>query len=74
VLQRSPGRNGFAADLSQRLNAFSPLPFDAAMDAQGIYGAHWVNLADKLTCFVNDLMHYLMVSFAFARELIVIEL
>jgi hypothetical protein len=30
------------------MDAFSPLPFNAAVDAQGIYGAHKVNLADTL--------------------------
>jgi hypothetical protein len=46
---RSLGRgNNVAEDLSQRVDVFGPLPFDAAIDAQWIYGAHWVNLAD--TC------------------------
>jgi hypothetical protein len=27
-------------DLSQRISAFSPLPFNAAVDAQRIYGTH----------------------------------
>ena len=41
VLQRSLGRNNnLAVDLSERLDAFSPLLFDAAMDAQWIHGAH----------------------------------
>jgi hypothetical protein len=48
ALQRSLGRNNnLAVDLSWRLNAFSPLPFNPAMDAQRIYGAHWVNLTDR---------------------------
>jgi len=35
ALQRSLSRyNNLAADLSQRLNAFSPLPFNPAMEAQ----------------------------------------
>ena len=47
ALQRSRGHgDNQAADLSWRLNSFSPLPFNAAMDAQRIYRAHWVNLAD----------------------------
>ena len=33
-----------AADLPQQLDAFRPLPFDAAVEAQGISSAHWVNL------------------------------
>ena len=32
--------------MSPRPNAFRPLPFNAAMDAQWIYGTHWVNLTD----------------------------
>ena len=41
VLQRSLGRNkNSAVDLSERLDALGPLLFDAAMDAQWIYGAH----------------------------------
>ena len=41
VLQRSLGRNkNSAVDLSERLDALSPAPFDAAMDTQWIYGAH----------------------------------
>jgi len=41
VLQRPLGRNkNVAVDLSERLDAFSPLLFDAAMDAQWIYRAH----------------------------------
>jgi hypothetical protein len=36
------------ADLSQRLNAFRPPPFKAAMDAKRIFGTHQVNLADTL--------------------------
>jgi hypothetical protein len=31
--------NNLAVDLSQRINAFSPPPFNAALDAQWIYGA-----------------------------------
>jgi hypothetical protein len=49
VEQRSLGpNNNFAVDLSQRINAFSPLSFNAAVDAQRIYGTHLVNLADTL--------------------------
>jgi hypothetical protein len=41
ALQRSLGpNNNLAVDLSQRINAFSPLPFNAAVDAQWIYGTH----------------------------------
>jgi len=41
ALQRSLGpNNNLAVDLSQRINAFSPLPFNAAVDAQRIYGTH----------------------------------
>ena len=41
VLQRSVSRNkNSAVDLSERLDAFSPLPFDAAMHTQWIHGAH----------------------------------
>lgn len=41
VLQRSLGRNkNSAVDLSERLDALGPALFDAAMDAQWIYGAH----------------------------------
>ena len=40
-LQHSLGPNNkLAVDLSQRINAFSPLPFNAAVDAQRIYGTH----------------------------------
>jgi hypothetical protein len=40
-LRRSLGpNNNLTADLSQRINALSPLPFNAAVDAQWIYGAH----------------------------------
>ena len=35
-------------DLSLRFDAFSPLPFNAAVEAQWIYGTHWVNLAATL--------------------------
>jgi hypothetical protein len=41
ALQRSLGpNNNLAVYLSQRINAFSPLPFNAAVDAQRIYGTH----------------------------------
>ena len=41
VLQRSRSRNeNLAVDLSERLDALSPLLFDAAMDTQWIHGAH----------------------------------
>ena len=41
ALQGSLGRRANqAADLSQRFYAFGPLPFNAAMDAQWIYGTH----------------------------------
>jgi hypothetical protein len=41
ALQRSLGpNNNLAVDLSLRINAFSPLPFKAALDVQWIYGAH----------------------------------
>jgi hypothetical protein len=41
ALQRSLGRNSnFVAEFSCRLNAFSRLPFNAAMDAQRIFGTH----------------------------------
>jgi hypothetical protein len=47
ALQRSLGpNNNLAVYLSQRINAFSPLPFNAAVDAQRVYGK--VNLADTL--------------------------
>ena len=36
-------------DFAQRFNAFSPLPFNAAVDAQWIYRTHWVNLAATLS-------------------------
>jgi len=49
ALQRSFGLgNDLAEDLSQRLDAFSPLPFNAAMDARPIFRTHWVNLTDTL--------------------------
>jgi hypothetical protein len=32
--------NNLAADLAWRLNAFGPLPFNAAVDAHWIYGTH----------------------------------
>jgi hypothetical protein len=38
--------NDFAADLSQHFGAFSPLPFNAPVDARRIRGPHLVNLAD----------------------------
>jgi hypothetical protein len=41
MLQRSSGgNNNLAPDLTQRLDAFGPLPFNAAMDVQWIYGTH----------------------------------
>jgi len=41
ALQRSFGpNNNLAANLAQRINAFSPSPFNAAEDAQWIYGTH----------------------------------
>jgi hypothetical protein len=55
ALQRSLGCGADqTADLSQRLNAFSPPPFNAAMDAQRIFGTHQVNLADTLqtSCWI----------------------
>jgi hypothetical protein len=49
VLQRPLGRNNnLAVECFKRLNAFSPLPLNAAMHAQRIYGIHYVNLADAL--------------------------
>jgi hypothetical protein len=48
VLQRSLGRkSNLATDLSQRFNAFSPLSFYAAMDAQWMLGTHRVYLAEN---------------------------
>ena len=48
--QRLLGRDSdFAADLSQHFGAFSPLPFNAPVDAQRIRGPHLVNLADGKT-------------------------
>ena len=41
ALQRSFGlNNNLAVDLSQRINAFCPLPINAAVDAQRIDGTH----------------------------------
>jgi hypothetical protein len=41
ALHRSLGPdNNLAVDLFLRINAFSPLPFNAAVDAQWIYGTH----------------------------------
>jgi hypothetical protein len=41
ALQRSLGpNNNLAVYLSQRINAFSPLPFNPAVDAQRIFGTH----------------------------------
>ena len=40
--------NNLAVDLCWRINAFSPLPFNSAVDAQRIYGTHRVNLAGTL--------------------------
>ena len=49
ALQRSLGPNSnLAVDLSLRTNAFSPLPFNAAVETQWINGTHYVNLADTL--------------------------
>jgi hypothetical protein len=46
--QCSLGRDSdFAADLSQHFGAFSPLPFNASVDAQRIRGPHLINLADE---------------------------
>jgi hypothetical protein len=39
----------FAADLSQHFGAFSPLPFNAPVDARRIWCPHLVNLADGKT-------------------------
>ena len=45
--QRLPGRDSdFAADLSQHCGAFSPLPFNAPVDAQRIWRPHLIYLAD----------------------------
>jgi len=42
------GRDGdLASDLSQHLDAFSPLPFNAPADAQRIWGPHLIDLADE---------------------------
>jgi hypothetical protein len=67
AFQRSLGRsNNLAVEFFKRLNAFSPLPFNAAMDAQGIYGTHYVNLADALQrYFVARLLHHLSTGFDF---------
>jgi hypothetical protein len=46
ALQRSLGRTNNSA--ASRLEALSPLSFNAAVDDQRIFGAHWVNLADTL--------------------------
>jgi hypothetical protein len=41
ALQHSLGpNNNLAADLAWRLNAFGPLPFNAAVYAHWIYGTH----------------------------------
>ena len=41
ALPRSLGaNNNLTVNLSQRISAFSPLPFNAAVDAQWVYGAH----------------------------------
>jgi hypothetical protein len=41
ALERSLGpNNNLAVDLSQQINTISPLPLNAAMDAQWIYGTH----------------------------------
>ena len=49
ALPRSLGtNNNLTVDLSQRISAFSPLPFNAAVETQWINGTHWVNLADTL--------------------------
>jgi hypothetical protein len=59
-------KNDMVADLSQRLDAFRPLPFNAATDARRIHGAHWINLAEFATFFIDHLLHYIGAGFAFA--------
>jgi hypothetical protein len=82
VLQRPLGRNNnLAVECFKRLNAFSPLAFNGAMDAQRIYGTHYVNLADALlryfvvrrkhelsTCLVSLLKALLEVQTAIIRN------
>jgi hypothetical protein len=46
ALQRPLG--GIDNSAAQRLEARSPLPFNAAMGAQSVFGTHWVSLADTL--------------------------
>ena len=67
VLQRPLGRNNnLAVECFKRLNAFSPLPFNAPMDDQRIYGTHYVNLAEALLrYFVVRRTHELGANFAF---------
>ena len=67
VLQRPLGHNNnLVVECFKGLNAFSPLPFNAAMDAQRIHGTHYVNLADALLrYFVVRRTHELSTNFAF---------
>jgi hypothetical protein len=67
VLQRPLGHNNnLVVECFKQLNAFSPLPFNAAMDAQRIHGTHYVNLADALLrYFVVRRTHELSTNFAF---------
>ena len=67
VLQRPLGHNNnLVVECFKQLNAFSPLPFNAAMDAQRIHGTHYVNLADALLrWFVVRRTHELSTNFAF---------
>ena len=67
LLQRPLGHNNnLVVECFKRLNAFSPLPFNAAMDAQRIHGTHYVNLADALLrWFVVRRTHELSTNFAF---------
>ena len=66
-LQRPLGHNNnLVVECFKQLNAFSPLPFNAAMDAQRIHGTHYVNLADALLrYFVVRRTHELSTNFAF---------
>ena len=67
VLERPLGHNNnLVVECFKQLNAFSPLPFNAAMDAQRIHGTHYVNLADALLrWFVVRRTHELSTNFAF---------
>src|ERR1700704_4637802 len=67
VLQRPLGHNNnLVVECFKQLNAFSPLPFNAAMDAQRIHGTHYVDLADALLgYFVVRRTHELSTNFAF---------